>query len=181
MTPEQRQELLKYAREVIASRWTGTEPVLPEDSEFERRTGIFVSLHIEGELRGCIGYITGYTSIRKSIREMALAAAFRDPRFPALRQQELAPLEIEISILSELIPIKDAKDVSIGRDGLFIEHPEGSGLLLPQVAVEWNWDADSFLRQVCRKAGLPSSAWKDPAAVLYRFEAEVFGEEGERR
>ena len=136
--------------------------------------GIFVSLHKEGRLRGCIGYIKPYKSIVQSVAEMAVAAAFDDPRFSPLKAEEVSLLEIEISILGELMLIKGPDDVIIGRDGLYISHPWGSGLLLPQVATEWRWDADTFVREVCRKAGLPPEAWRDAQARLFRFEAEVF-------
>ena len=176
LSPAQQQELLAYARAVIASRFGHPVPELPSDQAFEIKRGLFVSLHLQGNLRGCIGYVEGQASLRKSVHEMALAAAFRDPRFPPLRSAEMEMLELEISVLGDLIPISGPDDILIGRDGLFIEHPNGSGLLLPQVATDWNWTAEEFLRQVCRKAGLANDAWQDPATVLYRFEAEVFGD-----
>lgn len=135
-----------------------------------------MSLHKGDELRGCIGYIKGYKPLAPSIVEMAKAAAFQDPRFPALRSEELANITIEISVLSELLPMQANEQPVIGRDGLYIVHPYGSGLLLPQVAVEWNWDADTFLQEVCRKAGLPKSSYKDDKSQLYRFTADVFSE-----
>lgn len=176
LSEEQQSHLLRYARAVIASRFGQTVPELPSDPAFEIKRGLFVSLHLQGNLRGCIGYVEGHASLRKSVHEMALAAAFRDPRFPPLRSAELELLELEISVLGDLIPISGPNEILIGRDGLFIEHPKGSGLLLPQVATDWNWTAEEFLRQVCRKAGLANDAWQDPATVLYRFEAEVFGD-----
>ncbi|HNX38572.1 MAG TPA: AmmeMemoRadiSam system protein A [Candidatus Cloacimonadota bacterium] len=179
MTKEQHRELLAYARACIASRFDGIQPHLSQESEYREKKGIFVSLHERGELRGCIGYVTGIKPLGDSIRDMAQAAAFRDSRFPALRAGELKGLEIEISVLSELILISGPEDVIIGRDGLLLEHPYGSGLLLPQVATDWNWDARTFVGQVCRKAGLNKQAWKDKDAQLYRFTAEVFGESDE--
>ena len=174
LSHEQQAELLAYARAVIASRFGSPEPKPPSDPAYELKRGLFVSLHLQGNLRGCIGYIEGHASLRKSVHDMALAAAFRDPRFPALRNSELEELELEISVLGELIPVSGPAEIQIGRDGLFIEHPRGSGLLLPQVATDWNWTAEEFLKQVCRKAGLANDAWQDQAATLYRFEAEVF-------
>ena len=174
LSPHQQTELLEYARATIAARFGHPKPEPPQDPVFDKKYGLFVSLHLEGNLRGCIGYIEGFAPLHDSVREMALAAAFRDPRFPALKANELELIEIEISVLGDLIPISNADDIQIGRDGLFIEHPQGSGLLLPQVATEWNWSSQEFLKQVCRKAGLAASAWSDESAVLYRFEAEVF-------
>ncbi|HRY83367.1 MAG TPA: AmmeMemoRadiSam system protein A [Candidatus Cloacimonadota bacterium] len=174
LSPSQQEELLAYTRAVIASRFGAPEPDLRTDPVYEIKRGLFVSLHLQGNLRGCIGYVEGHASLRKSVRDLALAAAFRDPRFPPLRAAELPELELEISVLGELIPISGPAEIQIGRDGLFIEHPRGSGLLLPQVATDWNWESAEFLRQVCRKAGLAKDAWQDQAATLYRFEAEVF-------
>jgi AmmeMemoRadiSam system protein A len=105
---------------------------------------------------------------------MAIAAAFRDPRFSPLSLQEFADIEIEISILSELQPVKSIEDIEIGRDGLYLEHPDGSGLLLPQVASEYRWSVGEFLIHLCYKAGLQKGAYKDPEATLYRFGADVF-------
>jgi len=170
----QKQTLLSLARASIQAHLGGTNVVLPDDPALQKKRGIFVSLHKAGQLRGCIGYIKPYKSIVQSVAEMAVAAAFNDPRFPALRVEELDLLEIEISILSELLPIQGPQDVEIGRDGLYIAHPWGSGLLLPQVATEWHWNPDTFVREVCRKAGLSPDAWRDAQAQLYRFEAEVF-------
>ncbi len=173
----QMQEMLALARQSIANRFNYPAPVVPNKPLYKEKRGVFVSLHKKGELRGCIGYIKGYKSLGDSIVEMAQAAAFRDPRFPALKADELEQIKLEISILGELIPIKGTTEIEIGRDGLFIDHPQGSGLFLPQVATEWQWTAPVFLEQVCRKAGLSRTAWMDDEARLYRFEAAVFSEE----
>lgn len=170
----QKQVLLDLARAAIQAHLDKTRITLPDDPDFWIKRGIFVSLHKEGRLRGCIGYIKPYKSIVQSVAEMAVAAAFDDPRFSPLKAEEVSLLEIEISILGELLPIKGSEEVVIGRDGLYISHPWGSGLLLPQVATEWRWDADTFVREVCRKAGLPPEAWREAQARLFRFEAEVF-------
>ncbi|MCD8480922.1 MAG: AmmeMemoRadiSam system protein A [Candidatus Cloacimonetes bacterium] len=124
-----------------------------------------------------MGYIKGYKTITESIRELAMAAAFRDPRFPPLKASELPDITIEMSLLSPMEAVQDISEITIGRDGLYLEHPRSSGLLLPQVATEQRWDRDTFLRQVCRKAGLPDQAWQDEGAKLYRFTAEIFSEE----
>ena len=93
-----------------------------------------------------------------------------------MRQSELPELEIEISILGDLIPVNNIDEIVIGRDGLYIQHPYGSGIFLPQVPVEWNWDLPTYLKELCRKAGLNDKDWMDPRAQLFRFEAEVFSE-----
>ncbi len=175
----QKKSLLKLAYDVIYSRLYRSKYVSPEDSLFEEKRGIFVSLHIDKALRGCIGYIVGYKSILESVKEMAVAAAFRDPRFPLLQKDELPDLEIELSILSELELVDDLSQIVIGRDGLFLEHPRGSGLLLPQVATEWGWDRETFLKQLCQKAGLPPSVLQDGDSKIFRFEAEIFSAKAE--
>ncbi len=173
---EQKQSLLKLARQSIAAHFEPLPLALPDDPEFADKRGLFVSLHIGDNLRGCIGYIKGYKPISESIVEIAKAAAFRDPRFAPLSKQELEKISVEISVLSELFLMEKGEEPVIGRDGLYIEHPYGSGLLLPQVAVEWKWNAATFLKEVCRKAGLHSAAYLDAQSRLYRFEAEVFSE-----
>lgn len=177
MNDLQKKALLALARSAIAQQLGLGELDSPQDKDFSQKRGLFVSLHSGGELRGCIGYIKAYKSIKDSIIEMAVAAAFRDPRFPPLHKSEMEKIAIEISLLSEMILVKEVSEVEIGRDGLYLIHPHGSGLLLPQVAVEWNWDRATFLQQVCRKAGLKSDAYKDPGVSLFRFSAEIFGED----
>ena len=176
ITEEQKEKLLELARQSIEQRFNRPAPRPPREAFYTRRKGVFVSIHKKGELRGCIGYIKGYKPLAESIIEMAQAAAFRDPRFPPVKMEELPWLELEISILGDLIPIKGPDDIQIGRDGLYIDHPDGSGLLLPQVATDWGWSAVEFFAQVCRKAGLPAESWKDEGASIYRFEAVVFSE-----
>nr|MDK2851343.1 uncharacterized protein [Candidatus Cloacimonadota bacterium] len=174
LSPKQRKTLLKYAYDVIYAHLHGTRAEIPYDPSFESQKGIFVSLHKDGELRGCIGYILPYKSILESVHDMALAAAFRDPRFPPLHKDELDKIEIEISILGELIPVNNSAEIVIGRDGLYIDHPQGSGLLLPQVATEYGWNITEFLTHLCYKAGLSETALKSSETKLYRFEAEIF-------
>ncbi len=173
---EQRKALLELARQSIASRFSKEAVIYPDDQDFQIQSGVFVSLHKHGELRGCIGYIKGFKDLVPSIIDLARSAAFQDPRFSPVRHTELPELNIEISIMSDLYPVNDVKDVLIGRDGLFLEHPMGSGLLLPQVPVEWHWDLTTFLDQICRKAGLRAGSWEDDKAKLYRFTAEIFSE-----
>jgi len=175
-SPEQKKNLLNLARQAINAHFEQMKVAIPADPDFEVKRGLFVSLHLGEDLRGCIGYIKGYKTLSSSIMEMANAAAFRDPRFAPLSRPELDRITIEISVLSELIPMAKGEEPVIGRDGLFIEHPYGSGLLLPQVAVEWNWNPQTFLKEVCRKAGLNNCAYLDAQSRLYRFTAEVFSE-----
>ena len=105
---------------------------------------------------------------------MAIAAAFHDPRFSPLQQQEWPDIEVEISILSPLREIHDMKEIEVGRHGLYILQGGQSGLLLPQVATDHQWDRLTFLRQTCQKAGLPSDAWQDKQAKIFIFSADIF-------
>lgn len=173
---KQKKELLALARQAIESRFTKEALIYPDDPAYTIQTGIFVTLHKFGELRGCIGYVKGYKDLVPSIIEMSRSAAFHDPRFASVQADEMNDIEIEISVLSEMTLIKDTDEIIIGRDGLMLNHPYGSGLLLPQVPVEWHWDLATFLNQICYKSGLPSGSWKDDKAQLYRFTAEIFSE-----
>ncbi len=136
--------------------------------------GIFVTLNKHNTLRGCIGRIIGDQPLYISCQQMAQAAALEDPRFPLVTEKELPDLEIEISVLTPLERIKDFDDIVIGRDGLYIIKGLYRGLLLPQVATEYGWTVEEFLEQTCRKAGLPSNAYKEKDTKIYKFSAEVF-------
>jgi len=136
--------------------------------------GAFVTLHLEGELRGCVGFIQPTRELYQTIVEAALNAAFHDPRFLPVSEEEAPGLEVEISVLSLPQPILP-EQVVVGRHGLVVARGLYRGLLLPQVAVEQEWDATTFLEQTCLKAGLPTDAWKR-GATLQGFTAEVFGE-----
>jgi AmmeMemoRadiSam system protein A len=172
----ERQMLLRIARDAIAARLAGTTYTVPEvPSSLLRAGGAFVSLHRAGDLRGCIGRIDAPDPLAGVVAECAVSAAIRDPRFPPVSRDELRLLEIEVSILTPLERVNDVSEVEVGRHGLVVRQGFHSGLLLPQVATEWQWDRDTFLGQTCRKAGLPSDAWR-AGAEIYRFEAEVFGE-----
>ena len=140
-----------------------------------RPGGAFVSIHNHGELRGCIGHIEADEPLGRVVLRCAVAACSTDPRFPGVTASELPELQIEVSLLGPLEPIAGAEDIEIGRHGLMVEHGWNRGLLLPQVAVEWCWDSETFLTHTCHKAGLPRDAWKKGARI-WRFEAEVFGE-----
>lgn len=149
------------------------------------RHGAFVTLRQGPALRGCIGHTRNLEPLAESVRDNAINAAVRDPRFPPVTPQELAGLRIEISALgpgstpdSPFIPIHEIAEIQLGRDGLYLDRAgaRGGGLLLPQVAVERNWSVEAFLDGVCAKAGAPPGAWREPGAQLYRFSAQVFGE-----
>jgi uncharacterized protein len=172
---EERKMLLRFAHQSIRASLHGREfePPSPSPHLAEKR-GVFTTLHIAGKLRGCIGYILPVNPLYLSVIETASEAAFEDPRFLPVRDSELPLLQIEISVLSPLTPIAPGA-VEVGKHGLVISHNGRRGLLLPQVPLEWGWDRERFLSETCRKAGLPSDAWKH-GAEIESFTAEVFSE-----
>jgi AmmeMemoRadiSam system protein A len=169
--------LLRIAREAIASHVAG-RPAGAVDAGFlaDRRAGVFVTLHQAGQLRGCIGHIEADDPLPRTVARCAVASCSEDPRFPPVTLSELTGLQIELSLLGPMETAAGPVDVEVGRHGLMIEMGRQRGLLLPQVATEWHWDARTFLSQTCRKAGLPAESWRRGATV-WRFEAEVFGDE----
>lgn len=149
-------------------------PSDPPTDKLREHLGAFVTLKIGGRLRGCIGNVQGSGELFRTVWNMAQSAAFEDPRFPSLDEREFEAVEYEISILSPIEPCPDPERVEVGRHGLIMSRNGRSGLLLPQVPVEWGWDRETFLAQTCVKAGLPRNAWKDPGTAIFWFEAVVF-------
>jgi len=176
--------LVKIAKSTI-QKWFTREPkdISPETAKkFSEKLGVFVTLKINGELRGCIGFTEPRFPLIDGIQRTALLAAFQDPRFPPLREEEVEKLEVEVSVLTEptLIVVKKPDDylniIKIGRDGLILEYGGCSGLLLPQVPVEEKWSVKEFLDYTCMKAGVPSETWKSPECEIYSFQAQIFHE-----
>lgn len=176
---DQQIAMLKLARKTIADKLGIHEEIeIPplNDDIFNERCGAFVTLHIKGSLRGCIGYIEGVKSIPATVKDMANASAFNDPRFASLTKEEYGKIDIEISILSPIEKVNDVNGIVVGRDGLIITRGYNRGLLLPQVPVEQGWDRDTFLSHTCYKAGLPADSWKKPDVLIEKFSAQVFSE-----
>lgn len=145
------------------------------DSELLRQNlGAFVTLKRHGHLRGCIGWLVGTEPLYITVARMALSAAFKDPRFTPLRENELEDLEVEISIMGPITLCPDPNLIQIGRHGLIIRRGNRQGLLLPQVPLEWGWDRQTFLCQTCVKAGLPPQSWQEKDTEILWFEALVF-------
>lgn len=169
--------LLRLAHDSIESALQQREISLdPPTPHLAEPRGVFTSLYLRAELRGCVGYVLPTCTVYRAVAETARAAAFDDNRFRPVTQEEAPHLEIQLSILSAPQPIR-AEEIEVGRHGLLLSHHGRRGLLLPQVPVEHEWDRITFLEQTCRKAGLPLDAWQH-GAVLEAFTAEVFGEKG---
>jgi AmmeMemoRadiSam system protein A len=168
--------LLQLAHEAIASSLVQREirpPHLPPHLT-EVRRAVFTTLYINGRLRGCVGHVLPFLSLDQAIVQTARAAAFDDARFIPVTLAEASQLEVSLSILSPLFPIR-AEDIVIGRHGLLVSQNGRRGLLLPQVPVQHAWDRITFLDQTCQKAFLPNDAWRH-GATLEAFTAEVFGD-----
>lgn len=147
----------------------------------ETRAGVFVTVHGHGGLRGCIGFPAADAPLREALREAAVAAATRDPRFEPVSAGELGSLTIEVSVLSEPAPLEGPREswpraIRVGRDGLVIRRGAQQGLLLPQVATEMSWGAAEFLDAACQKAGLGAGSWRDAQTEVLAFTATVFRE-----
>lgn len=182
LTTPQRNQLLTIARKAIEAAVAGRRGGMPPkgddlDPELTRPSGCFVTVHQHGNLRGCIGTIQATMSLHLAVYYNAMSAATRDPRFPALKPEEVPDIELEISVMSPLETVKDVNDIQVGRDGLIVTMGRYAGLLLPQVATEYGWDRETFLSQTCLKAGLPPDAWRSPECKIERFWAEVFSEQ----
>jgi MEMO1 family protein len=147
-----------------------------KDPGLSEKRGAFVTLTKNGALRGCIGHISTPLPLYRTVSDMSVAAASQDPRFPPVSKHELKDIRIEISVLSPLKAITGREEIEVGTHGLYITKGNYSGLLLPQVALEYNWNRDEFLAQTCHKAGLPPTAWKEKGTTVYIFSAQIFSE-----
>lgn len=172
---EERRLMKELVKESIESELFGRkEKPVPVSQKLKQPMGAFVCLKTHGQLKGCIGHIKGVLPLDQTIREMAKQAAFHDPRFSPLDADEWKDTEIEISVLTPMRKIDDIEEVEVGVHGLYIERGLNTGLLLPQVAVEYGWDRQTFLEYACLKAGLPKDAWKSKDTKIYVFSADVF-------
>jgi hypothetical protein len=176
LTPEEKAQLLQIAQDAIVAHCRGETKEKPKiDSQrLNELGGAFVTLRKEGKLRGCIGRINAELPLAETVAEMAVAAAFHDPRFPPVEGKELELLDMEISVLTPLRQISDVEEIEVGKHGIYMKRGSCTGLLLPQVATEWGWDRTAFLEHTCTKAGLPEDAWKDRDTQIYIFSADIF-------
>jgi AmmeMemoRadiSam system protein B/AmmeMemoRadiSam system protein A len=179
LTERERAALLSLARRSIEAEFAGhwPPPVEFTSKALQTECGAFVTLTKRGQLRGCIGHVRAYKPLERTVMEMAVQAAFHDPRFPPVTEEELPDLTIEVSVMSPLSAVADVSEIEVGTHGLVVQDGGRSGLLLPQVATDYGWDRETFLEHTCAKAGLPPDAWKAEGVTILSFTAEVFGEE----
>lgn len=176
LSPQQREELLALARASMTACVLGHAPAEPAPADLPDASGVFVTIKRRGALRGCLGTLENRRGLAGEVARCAMDSAREDPRFAPVAPEELPELAVEISVLGPREPIEpDPGAFTIGVHGLVVEDGHRRGLLLPQVATEWGWTPEQFLRQTCVKAGLAPDAWRH-GARLYRFAADVFGE-----
>jgi AmmeMemoRadiSam system protein A len=167
------------AREALEAHFARRRPSLPQPTPaLAEKRGAFVTLHgrANGDLRGCVGLMRSDQSLLATVARMAVAAGTEDGRFESVTADELPALQIEISALGPLRPIRPDQ-VEVGRHGLWISYAGRRGVLLPQVPVENGWDRETFLDHTCWKAGLPEDTWRKAGVELLGFTATVFAEE----
>ncbi|MCE1188689.1 MAG: AmmeMemoRadiSam system protein A [Ignavibacteria bacterium] len=183
LSPQERGVLLLCARESIMTLFSDIPVPMVNYRHYPNLLnpgGAFVTLKKDGELRGCIGYIESDEPLFETVCEAAKLAAVEDHRFPPVDEMELPRILIEISVLSQPEYIGKFEEIEIGRHGLILEDDLGSGVLLPQVAIEYNMSANQFISALCQKAGLPSNEWMKRPLRIKAFTAEVFGEQVHR-
>jgi AmmeMemoRadiSam system protein A len=182
LSEDERKAILELARQAVGEAVCRNRPLpeIPSTGVFERRAGVFVTLHVARRLHGCIGVIDAKEPLGQSIARCAASAALEDPRFPKMRPEELSALDVEVSLLSPLERIQP-EQIEIGKHGLLMEQDFRRGLLLPQVAVEHHLDRERFLQEACRKAGLHADAWKSPGTRIYGFTCEIVAEQREHQ
>lgn len=175
---DEKRELLRIARATLREFLdTGRiPPGKPHRPTLLAPAAVFVTLHRDDALRGCIGLLEATTPLYRAVQDMAVAAATRDPRFPPLTDAELEGLDIEISVLSHARQVRGPDELTIGADGLVVEAFGRRGLLLPQVAAEAGWDGATLLARTCVKAGVPADTWQRDDARLTAFQAQVFSD-----
>jgi AmmeMemoRadiSam system protein B/AmmeMemoRadiSam system protein A len=182
LTKDEQKTALRLARDTL-ELWISKRKI-PEDVEknyditktLNDNRGVFVTLNMGGDLRGCIGYVTGREPLFKGIMDNAVNASTYDPRFSPVEKDELDSIEIEISVMTPMVKAESVDEIKVGVHGLMMKNGMRSGLLLPQVPVEWGWNRQEFLEHTCQKAGMNSNCWKDPNTIIYKFTAQVFGE-----
>lgn len=178
--------LVKTARKVVTEYLkNGTKSELEKEfkNNFSFKSGVFVTLNNNLGLRGCIGYPLPDKLLFNALEDAAISAATKDPRFVPVKYNELDSITFEVTVLTspkKIVvnkPEEYLSQIKVGRDGLIVKHGFYSGLLLPQVPIEYGWNEEEFLEHTCEKAGLPKNYWKDSETEIQKFEGIVFKEE----
>ena len=178
--------LVKTARKIVTEYLKNRSKINLEqkfESDFSFNSGVFVTLNNTMGLRGCVGFVLPDKKLSNALADASIAAATEDPRFPTVKIEELDQITFEVTVLTppEKIhvsdPIEYVSNIKVGRDGLIVNHGSQSGLLLPQVPVEYGWNEEDFLSHTCEKAGLPRDCWKEKETIIQKFEGIVFKEE----
>lgn len=179
LTKLQKNKLLRIGRDSIELYASDRKElnIREDDPLLNQNMGAFVTLHAKNRLRGCIGNIIATQPLYLTVRDMALAAAFEDPRFNPVSKNELKEIHLEISVLSPLKKINNADEIILGTHGVLVKNNFTSGVYLPQVATETGWTREQFMNSLCGdKAGMEPDAWKKGSCEIYIFSAEVFKE-----
>ena len=182
LTPEEGTLAVRLARGAIDYTIAKKpKPMVRLTPVFDEKRGVFVTLTKKGCLRGCIGFPYPVIALEEAIREAAVAAASQDPRFPPVTRKELASISVEVTVLTPPLTLTCAPDdrpskIEPGRHGLIVKGMGTSGLLLPQVCTDYQWDSTTFLEQTCAKAGLPTHVWKNKNIEVMTFEGQIFSE-----
>src|SRR5574342_423231 len=180
LSPRDRAALLGIARGAVRHHLgLGPAPALPSSGALSVPRGAFVTLRVDGALRGCIGSFEPRGTLADTVAAVAVSAASQDPRFPPVRPEEADELDYHVSALGPRVPMRDPSEIEIGRHGLLVKKGWHRGTLLPTVAVERGFDAVAFLRHTCLKAGLSPDAWREPGATVELYHAEEFGDGGQ--
>jgi len=178
--------LVKTARMAVTEFLSNSKKMKLEseyEGKFSFNSGVFVTLNNSDGLRGCIGFPMPDKKLSHGIIDAAISAATEDPRFPSVKTNELNDIVFEVTVLTPPIeidvsdPMEYLKKIKVGRDGLIIRHSFSSGLLLPQVPVEYSWNVEEFLQHTCEKAGLARDTWKNESVKIEKFEGIIFKEE----
>lgn len=178
ITKEIQKNLLKHARLVIEKYLYSTEYTydIPTSTILSKKHGIFLTIFVDSKLRGSLGYVDSEECLMESVSELATAICKDSSKYPKLEKYELPYLTIQINVFSALKQIYKKDEIEIGKHGLYVNHPDGEGLLFPVEAVERDFDQVIFLNEVCYKAGLPSFTWEDDECKVYTFETIVFSD-----
>lgn len=178
VTEQNQKKLIKHALLVIENYLQSKEYIydVPKTTILGKKHGIFLTIFVDDKLRGSLGYVDSEQCVMESVAELAKALCEGSDRYQKLEKFELPYLNLQINILSELHQIYQKEEIDIGKHGLYVNHPDGEGLLFPQNAIDLNYDQVIFLNEVCHKAGLPSFTWEDDECKVYTFETIVFSD-----